>query len=314
MYWFRSSVKSTYSIGLIALVVLLAACGVPRPVVKIALVAPFEGRFREVGYAAFPAFRLALREQIEAGGIGQYEVAFVAYNDNADVELARHVASSVILDEQVVAVIGHLRVDTTVAAMGIYTNAQMAVVIPDIPADMIPSDPFALRLGPTTSALGQSLAKCPQNSSDATITSSMAFKGRVSLDAQRLLPDLYSDSARTLMGEAYRGLCFANFAPYPADMPAAMTSLGRFSEVSGGAEPSQRSISAYDATRLILEAIKTDIAAHGRPTRVGVAEALRHSDYAGLLGRIQLNKELARETAPVWLYWVNAVDKPEWVR
>ena len=73
-------------------------------------------------------------------------------------------------------------------------------------------------------------------------------------------------------------------------------------------------MSAYDATRLVLEAIKVDIARHGKPTRAGVAEALRNSDYTGLLGRIQLNKDLMWEAAPVWLYWVNAEGKPQMVR
>ncbi|HIE37729.1 MAG TPA: hypothetical protein EYP77_01440, partial [Anaerolineae bacterium] len=43
---------------------LLTACQVPgvvHPTVKIGLVAPFEGRYRYVGYDLFPAVRLALR-------------------------------------------------------------------------------------------------------------------------------------------------------------------------------------------------------------------------------------------------------------
>ncbi|HEY3342052.1 MAG TPA: hypothetical protein VGK81_08545, partial [Anaerolineae bacterium] len=96
MYWQRLRISAdkhaapTRGLALFARLALaiglslaLAACATPRPTIKIALVAPFEGRFREVGYDAFPAMRLALRQQIQAGGIGNYEVEFVAYNDNA---------------------------------------------------------------------------------------------------------------------------------------------------------------------------------------------------------------------------------------
>ena len=77
------------------------ACGpslTPLPTVKIALVAPFEGRFAAVGYEAFPAMRIALREQIAAGGIGGFQVEFVAYNDNADPALAARMARNVLMD------------------------------------------------------------------------------------------------------------------------------------------------------------------------------------------------------------------------
>src|SRR5450759_1292410 len=145
MYWQRLSISAndfnahSRRLALFARLALavclgltLAACSMPRPTLKIALVAPFEGRFREVGYDAFPALRLALRQQIQAGGIGNYEVEFVAYNDNADPAFAERVAHNVVQDQQVVAVIGHLRLEPTLTAMHVYTEAGLPLVVPDI--------------------------------------------------------------------------------------------------------------------------------------------------------------------------------------
>ncbi len=54
-------------------VLLLTGCQFPgtvRPTVKIGLVAPFEGRYRYVGYDVIYAVRLALHEANAAGGVG----------------------------------------------------------------------------------------------------------------------------------------------------------------------------------------------------------------------------------------------------
>jgi len=107
---------------------LLTACTTPRPTYKIALAAPFEGHLRQAGYDAFPAFRLALREQIAAGGVGPYQIEFVAYNDNADPAFAARVAHNVVEDARVLAVIGHLLPETSAAAMPVYATAQMPVI------------------------------------------------------------------------------------------------------------------------------------------------------------------------------------------
>ena len=47
----------------------LSACASTQPVIKIGLVAPFEGRFRAIGYEAVYAARLAIREINARGGV-----------------------------------------------------------------------------------------------------------------------------------------------------------------------------------------------------------------------------------------------------
>ena len=98
---------------------LLSSCSFPgtvRPTIKIGLVAPFEGRYRYVGYDVIYAARLAVRQVNEAGGVGGYSVELVAYDDAAEAALAVGQARKLAVDPDVVAVIGHFRAEPTAAA------------------------------------------------------------------------------------------------------------------------------------------------------------------------------------------------------
>ncbi len=190
---------------------LLFACAAPRPTVKIALVAPFEGRQRQVGYDAFPAMRMALREVNMAGGAGRYNIEFVAYNDNADPAFAARVAHTVAQDESVLVVLGHLRQDTTDAALPTYAQAGLPVL-----------------------ALDGAPASCTANP--------YVFRGSIQRSPQQ-----QAEGAQAMQ---------------------------RYTEVSGGPPPGAGSIPAYSATKLVLQAIQQDVAAHGAPSRAGVGQAL----------------------------------------
>jgi len=105
-----------------------AGCASVDPVVKIGLVAPFEGRHRAVGYDALYSARLAVREINQAGGIGGYRVALVALDDRGDEVFARTAAASLALDPGVVAVVGHYLPETTSAAEPVYGERGLALV------------------------------------------------------------------------------------------------------------------------------------------------------------------------------------------
>ncbi len=121
-------------------VLVLAACSqIPPPVRKIALVAPFEGRQRQIGYDAFPALRMAVREHIAAnanGALSPYQITFIAYNDNADETFAQQIAHNIVIDPDTLIVIGHLLPHTTRAAQPIYQRAGLPmIVLDDSPTD-----------------------------------------------------------------------------------------------------------------------------------------------------------------------------------
>ncbi len=107
---------------------LLTACASVQPVVKIGLVAPFEGAQRELGYDAIYAARLAVREVNQAGGIGGYRVALVALDDGGNLQLAAETAASLTIDPAVVAVVGHGLVETTAVGQPIYAEANLPLL------------------------------------------------------------------------------------------------------------------------------------------------------------------------------------------
>lgn len=120
--------RSVSSLLLAACLVACRAPGTIRPTVKIGLVAPFEGRYRYVGYDALYAVRLAVREVNASGGVRGYGIELVAYNDNADPAMAVEQARKLAVDPQVIAVIGHLREETTRAAVPVYGEAGIPLV------------------------------------------------------------------------------------------------------------------------------------------------------------------------------------------
>lgn len=113
---------------LIPAVLLFSGCQSVAPVVKIGLVAPFEGRHRAIGYDVLYSARLAVREINAAGGIGGTRVALVALDDGGEPEFAKATAQSLLLDPGVVAVVGHWLPETTEMAAPLYERESMPFV------------------------------------------------------------------------------------------------------------------------------------------------------------------------------------------
>ncbi len=114
---------------------LAASCAFPgsvRPTVKIGLVAPFEGRYRYVGYDVIYAVRLALHEANDAGGVSGCGVELVAYDDGADPAMAVEQAHKLDVDPDIVAALGHFREGTTAAALDAYAQAGVPLVAPTV--------------------------------------------------------------------------------------------------------------------------------------------------------------------------------------
>lgn len=129
-----------------------------RPTVKIGLVAPFEGRYRYVGYDVIYAVRLALREVNAEGGVAGYNIELAAYDDGADPPMAAEQARKLSVDLAVVAAIGHFREETTAAALSVYAEAGIPLVAPAVldPALTLGEGKLC-RLGPSADAMASEL-------------------------------------------------------------------------------------------------------------------------------------------------------------
>ncbi|MBL8045521.1 MAG: ABC transporter substrate-binding protein [Anaerolineales bacterium] len=246
---------------------LLSACTVTRPVIKIGLVAPFEGRYRDVGYEVVFAVRLAVREINAAGGVGGYSVELVALDDSGDEQMALEQARKLATDASVIAVIGHWRENTTLAAAPEYERAGIPLIAPSANAQL-PTSTFKL-WNPSSCHL---------------ITASNCF-----------------ESLEDLELAAVENVTITVPAPLPADSADA-TFAERYRPIAFGYEPQFNAVLAYDAARLIFDALARDIAQNQTPSRVGVAEMLAQSSCDGLSGKIEFSATRQWQAPNAWVY------------
>jgi len=118
------------------------AYGSTRPLIKIGLAAPFEGLERPLGYEALQGVKLALAQRNAAGGVAGAMVELVALNDSARPDEARLQAREFAADPAVLGVITGWSGDMAAAALPIYRQEGIAVVVPwSVPGEL--GDPTA---------------------------------------------------------------------------------------------------------------------------------------------------------------------------
>ena len=110
---------------------LLSACTMPgdaASIVKIGVIAPFEGAGRPLGYAVLPAIKAAAAEANASGALGRYQVLVVAFNDDLYGPTAAAEAQALAVDPEVLAVIGPWSTETVAAAAPILAAAGLPVL------------------------------------------------------------------------------------------------------------------------------------------------------------------------------------------
>jgi branched-chain amino acid transport system substrate-binding protein len=107
-------------------VLLLASCSDVRPIVKIGLIAPFEGLHRRTGYEALAAMRQAIADA-PASAIGFIPLAL---DDSADPERTRRAAKKLLVDPQVKAVVGPLSPALATASGDVLSHGGVAWFAP----------------------------------------------------------------------------------------------------------------------------------------------------------------------------------------
>lgn len=266
---------------------------------KIGLVAPFEGRYRPIGYDAIYAARLAVRDANTHGGVGGYRVELLAFDDGGDPATAPRQAGMLALDPAVVGVIGHFRADTTQAALPVYSREGVPLLVPsNVPT---PLTTTAIFLGPTTEQLAAALQTAARSIDRVRIVSdSDAIRaGEFLASWDGVLaggPDLALADFAKIAGPKVNGTLFATGAPWPQDVTGSGQFIADYKAVSGEVSPGPYAWAAYQATRALLDAARRDIQANGKPSRDGVEK--------------QLRDVLDGKAAPVYLYRYDATGQP----
>ncbi len=292
--------------ALLAAALMAAACvPVTRPVIKIGLVAPFEGRYRDVGYEVIYAVRLAVREANAAGGVAGYAVELTALDDGGDPASAAEQARKLGTDPQIMGVIGDWLDATTLDAAPIYA----AEGIPYLATADTALPPEAFRLWLTADALRQAAASgelCPLPC-DALDTPGGSVdwlkQTRASSNAAIIFgPPLWGQPQfATLASSLANGVRFVAPAPLPADS----TDPGfadRYRAISNGVEPRFNAVLAYDAARLLFAAIAQSAHSGSAASRGGVSATLAQTSFTGLSGPIHFDTSHNWAEVKGWVY------------
>jgi len=311
-------------------------------ILKIGIAAPFEGRYRDIGYDAIYAARLAVREINTAGGVGGNRLELVAYDDRGELELAARVAGNLATDPDVVAVIGHYRPETSAVAGSVYAQAGLPYVVvggwgpnngmartltapPDAWAQAVkelvgdgPAVPGSF-LG--AGDLGQALAMRgwlpvePEGPiTSLPVVSLLApVESAEWLTAQRragwtgqLLGD--ADLASPAFGRVAAAEAAGAYAVTPYPFPQDLAGLSSWIEsyLSMGphvAPPGPYALPTYEAVYFIAEAIATASRERGGGAdREAVGRALTSVAREGLLGEIRWDADGYWDAAPLYVY------------
>lgn len=325
-----------FFIFIIIAVLSLPACrgiepGSAPATLKIGLVAPFEGLHRPLGYEALFGVKLALQEQNLAGGVGGYQVELVALNDFDDPLEAEAQARALTADPAVVGVIGHLSSAATEVALPVYREASLAVVVPWSVAAQVELEPGSVsvaanltetetHLENTGHALGfEQITPLTDSTFDSISARTQALRlntdgvtaGELLVSLRQadislpVLGQVEAGSPQTLQvaQEAAADFIFVSPGPDPRQIDEAASFVAAY-EALAGFPPGPRAVLAYDATHVLLEAIKQSLSHDHFPARAQVGAALAKVQHQGLSGSIAFDRRGGRLAAPVWVYQI----------
>ncbi|MBN1642579.1 MAG: ABC transporter substrate-binding protein [Anaerolineae bacterium] len=129
------------------------------PLVKIGLVAPFEGRYRALGYEALYAVKWAVQERNVRGGAGGNMVELVALNDDDEPSRSAFQASKLGVDGDVVGAIGPFSDAAWRASAPVYAERGVPLVAP-VGCALAPTAPVSegvFCMGPDPAHLARAL-------------------------------------------------------------------------------------------------------------------------------------------------------------
>jgi hypothetical protein len=252
------------------LITLLCGCAVIKttPVVRVALLAPFEGRYREVGYNALYAARLAIAEMPDTA----FELLPV--DDGGTPERALERAHALVLDKQIVAavVIGYNPASSeTLAAFG------------DVPVLIVGN----WTLAPESDTVF--LLSRPDLDTQMTAPPYIEVTEAARLETPVAGGEVFALQGFTHLRESLDGISVVSSGSLPdSDFAQRYRASDPFAPA-----PGLLATLTYDAVRILLQANQTD--------RAGMNAAIRSGDFEGLNGSFYFANGYWAE-APIHLY------------
>jgi len=264
------------SLGILTLTLIVSACAPTPRIVKIGLVAPFEGRYRQIGYDVIPAARLAAREFAALETRRDMIIEIVAYDDQGDPSRAIEQARRLVVDPEVKIVIGHWRDETTQAAVKVYASAGLPLIT--YSSQDIESPYRVMNLAPSHAALQAAVRRwlgrqsklgdiMIESDADDIMTIVDEYLSVREQNQTELIvggPDWGLSQFKWLAQQQVESAYFVTGSPRPgdsADQYWSHKNLARFvegfKEGSLGAQPGMLSIAAYEATWLAISRVSS---------------------------------------------------------
>lgn len=123
--WQRQHLRRAW-LCLVGALILTSGCAPAPSIVKVGLIAPFEGLYRESGYVALAAMRTAIVDCAPPG----MDVVPLALDDSADPAKAMRAAEKLLVDPAVIAVIGPMTPATIAAVEPVLGNQARPWIAP----------------------------------------------------------------------------------------------------------------------------------------------------------------------------------------
>lgn len=252
----------------------LSACAInpTAPIARIALLAPFEGRYREIGYSAIYPARLALSDM----GITHLEL--VAVDDGGTLQTAQERARALTLDTSIKAVmiLGYDSADSSVQEV---FGDMPIIIIGEWSTQSINNRVFML--------------------TNAKIPDLLTQSGRIDIT------DAAQVETPFIGGEVFGLESYSELRPNPENIQVVTSGMLAPTDFAGRLiasdifvpTPNHLSLTVYDATRLLAQVITNpDI------TRDMVRDGIRNVNYEGLVGRIRFDDSGYWADAPIYTY------------
>ncbi|MGC9393591.1 MAG: ABC transporter substrate-binding protein [Anaerolineae bacterium] len=269
--------------------------------IKIGLVAPFEGRYRYVGYDAIYAARLAVREINAAGGAGGWMLELVAYDDRADAELAHTTARNLVVDPDVVAVIGHYRQASTDAASSVYAEAGMPLLV--VGAWLTPVGAPVWHITPQPEQVAAAMVEAADSSPLASPPVGGIFPFNSSMVEGTFLFSSPPTGGIEGGGEWREGTLFVTPYPLPRDLPDLQAWDAAYRAVGPHVpDPGIYALPTYEAVYALAEAIAAVSESGDKPSRAGAAAALSCVRRDGVLGTLVWDAAGYWDEMPLYVY------------
>ena len=290
-------ITSVLLITLVFTTTVLSNCKGYKPTVKIAIVAPFSGMYREIGYQVLNGARIAVNEYNDSN-TALTGIELIAFDDAGNPTQAQEQANKLITDKKVLVVIGHWLDKTTTAAAPIYMNANL----PLLSTSAKPSNPnntwsTFFRLHPTTEQITAEIERAQKIYSIFSGCNCDPYEGADFLDNLQK----QNQNNVAIGGPLWSLQTFNDIARHKSEasffvVPVAEPMLENISSqfikqyktaYPEGPDPSWFSLHAYESINLIVNTIQSTETL----TSKSFAQTLSEIDYHGLIGRVQFDSD-----------------------